>query len=73
MTAQPAGSQPPQDLLFTPGARLGWTFTDRRARISPYQEVPPDPQQTTAVVAARQAAATAPDAGHQLAAARPPA
>lgn len=30
-------------LLFTPGARLGWTFRDRRSLVAPYPEQPPDP------------------------------
>ncbi|MBV9450729.1 MAG: hypothetical protein JO345_33045 [Streptosporangiaceae bacterium] len=40
-----AGGGPPsgrQRLLFTPGARLGWTFRDRRSLITPYSEPPPD-------------------------------
>ena len=32
-----------QALLFTPGARLGWTFRDRRSLLTPYPERPPDP------------------------------
>jgi hypothetical protein len=31
-------------LLFTPPARLGWTFRSRRALITPYAEPAPDPE-----------------------------
>jgi hypothetical protein len=46
-----------QTLLFTPGARLGWTFRDRRCLIAPYAEPPPDPELIRKQVAA-QAAST---------------
>jgi hypothetical protein len=59
MTVQPATppDPAPETLLFAPGPRLGWTFTDRRARITPYTEPQPDPRQITATVATRQAKA----------------
>jgi len=44
-------------LLFTPGARLGWTFRDRRTLITPYPEPPPDPELIRRQTAARTAAA----------------
>ena len=44
-------------LLFTPGARLGWTFRDRRSLIAPYPEPPPDPELIRQRTAARAAAA----------------
>jgi hypothetical protein len=53
MPRPPAGDR--VRLLFTPGARLGWTFRDRHALIPPYREPPPDPdlirQQTAAQAA----------------------
>ena len=38
-----AGPAPPasQDLLFTPGPRLGWVFRDRRELAAPYPEPEP--------------------------------
>lgn len=42
--------------LFTPGARLGWTFLDRRQLIAPYPEREPDPE-TISKQAARRATA----------------
>ncbi|MFZ0166215.1 MAG: hypothetical protein WAL12_21755, partial [Trebonia sp.] len=40
-----AGPAPPagQDLLFTPGPRLGWVFRDRRELAAPYPEPEPSP------------------------------
>ena len=29
-------------MLFTPGARLGWIFRDRRTLLAPYPETEPD-------------------------------
>lgn len=55
-----AGGRPParwQQLLFTPGARLGWTFRDRRSLLTPYPEPPPDPETVRAQAAAHTAAA----------------
>jgi hypothetical protein len=51
------GPTPPgrQQLLFTPGPRLGWVFRDRRELASPYPEPAPSPQ----VIQARAAAQTA--------------
>jgi hypothetical protein len=57
MTVQPSDSPAPETLLFTPGPRVGWTFTDRRARIAPYAEPQPDPQHIGARAAKRQAKA----------------
>jgi len=45
MTVPPAdaGGAPGQRaLLFTPGARLGWIFRDRRELAAPYPSAPPD-------------------------------
>jgi len=45
MTIQSSpGDQPPepQAMLFTPGPRLGWTYTDNRTRVARYPEPPPD-------------------------------
>lgn len=58
-TPPPAGGRRPARLgmLFTPGARLGWTFRDRRALITPYPEPPPDPELIRQQSAARAAAA----------------
>jgi hypothetical protein len=44
-------------LLFTPGARLGWVFRDRRALVAPYPEPPPDPEIVRRQCAVRAAAA----------------
>jgi hypothetical protein len=46
-------------LLFTPPARLGWTFRSRHQLISPYAQPPPDPEAIREQSAARLAAATA--------------
>ena len=58
MTTHP-GAGPParRRLLFTPGARLGWTFRDRRSLITPYLEPPPDPEAIRQETAAQLAAA----------------
>ncbi len=45
MTIQPSPADQlpePRDMLFTPGPRLGWTYTDPRSRIARYSEPPPD-------------------------------
>ena len=61
MTFQPVPHAPApappgrQQLLFTPGPRLGWVFRDRRELASPYPEPAPSPQ----VIQARAAAQTA--------------
>ncbi len=44
-------------MLFTPGARLGWTFRDRHSLITPYAELPPDAEKVRQDAAARLAAA----------------
>jgi hypothetical protein len=53
----PSGASTPdrRALLFTPGARLGWTFRDRRSLIAPYAEPPPDQELTEQQVIARAA------------------
>src|SRR5580692_4192773 len=51
---RPAGER----LLFTPPARLGWTFRSRRALITPYGEPPPDPEVIRQQAATRLTAAT---------------
>jgi hypothetical protein len=43
--------------LFTPGARLGWTFRDPGRLTAPYPEPEPDPDELRTRVAARAAAA----------------
>jgi hypothetical protein len=57
MTMQPAGLPDQvtgtEQMLFTPGPRLGWVFRDRRRLISPYAEPGPDPQAITAQLTAR--------------------
>jgi hypothetical protein len=57
MTTQPARLQEPatraEQLLFTGGPRLGWTFRDRRQLIAPYAEPQPDLQAVTGQVTAR--------------------
>jgi hypothetical protein len=53
MTMQPAGSPGPEQLLFTPGPRLGWTFRSRRDQITPYSEPPPELEQVRQQTAAR--------------------
>ena len=35
----------PQAMLFTPGARLGWIFRDRRTLLASYPEPEPDLEQ----------------------------
>jgi hypothetical protein len=50
----PAGRQ---QLLFTPGPRLGWVFRDRRELAVPYPEPQPSPQVIQARAAARTATA----------------
>jgi len=59
MYQQPAqGGRAARDrLLFTPPARLGWTFRSRRALITPYAEPPPDPEMIRQRATARLAAA----------------
>jgi hypothetical protein len=62
MTIQPPsgsdGAVPePQQLLFTPGPRLGWTFRDRRSLCVPYREPPPDADMMRQQAAARLATA----------------
>jgi len=52
----PAWTPAPQRLLFTPPARLGWTFRSRRELLSPYPEPPPDPDAIQQQAAARLAA-----------------
>jgi hypothetical protein len=49
----------PQAMLFTPGARLGWIFRDRRALLAPYPEPEPDLEQLREQAATRAAAAQA--------------
>ena len=57
MTMQPAGLQDQvtgtEQMLFTPGPRLGWVFRDRHQLISPYAEPGPDPQAITGQLTAR--------------------
>lgn len=55
----PAGPPPAsrQQLLFTPGPRLGWVFRDRREIAAPYPEAEPVPQVIYAHATARDAAA----------------
>ncbi len=54
-----AGPAPPagQDLLFTPGPRLGWVFRDRRELAAPYPEPEPSPHAVHAQAVARMATA----------------
>ena len=54
-----AGPAPPagQDLLFTPGPRLGWVFRDRRELAAPYPEPEPSPQAVHAQAVASMATA----------------
>ena len=49
----------PQAMLFTPGARLGWIFRDRRTLLAPYSEPEPDLEQLREQAAAATAAAQA--------------
>jgi hypothetical protein len=53
MTMQSAGSPGPEQLLFTPGPRLGWTFRSRRDQITPYSEPPPELELVRQQAAAR--------------------
>jgi len=46
-----------QDLLFTPGPRLGWVFRDRRELAAPYPEPEPSPHAVHAHAVARLATA----------------
>jgi hypothetical protein len=48
-----------QAMLFTPGARLGWIFRDRRTLLAPYPEPAPDLEQLREQPAASTAAAQA--------------
>jgi hypothetical protein len=54
MTMQPAT---PEQVLFTPGPRLGWTFRDRRDLISRYPEPAPDAEAISREAAQRLAGA----------------
>lgn len=49
------GPTPPvgQELLFTPGPRLGWVFRDRRELAVPYPEPEPSPDAIQAQASAR--------------------
>jgi hypothetical protein len=49
----------PQAMLFTPGARLGWIFRDRRTLLAPYPEPEPDLKKLREQAVARTAAAQA--------------
>jgi len=49
----------PEAMLFTPGARLGWVFRDRRTLLAPYPESEPDLERLREQAAARAAAARA--------------
>ena len=49
----------PGQLLFTPPARLGWTFRSRHDLTTPYPEPPPDQEALRQQAAAQLAAATA--------------
>ncbi len=59
MTTQAGHGPSPrrEALLFTPGARLGWTFRDRRSLVTPYAVPPPDAEAIRQDTAARLAAA----------------
>jgi hypothetical protein len=43
MSVQPVLAGRTLERLFTPGIRLGWTFRDREAIVTPYSEPAPDP------------------------------
>jgi hypothetical protein len=43
MSVQPVLAGRTLERLFTPGIRLGWTFRDRDAIVTPYSEPAPDP------------------------------
>ena len=49
----------PRAMLFTPGARLGWIFRDRRTLLAPYPEPKPDLEKLREQAAATAAAAQA--------------
>jgi hypothetical protein len=57
MTMQPAalhdGITGTEQMLFTPGPRLGWMFRDRRQLVSPFAEPGPDPQAIAGQLTAR--------------------
>jgi hypothetical protein len=55
MTMQPAPSRitGAEQMLFTPGPRLGWVFRDRHRLVSPYAEPGPDPQAVAGQLTAR--------------------
>lgn len=53
---QPPAGGGRQSRLFTPGARLGWTFRDRRSLIAAYGEPPPDAELVRQQVTGRKAA-----------------
>lgn len=59
MTIQPSPGQPPepQQMLFTAGPRLGWTYTDHRTLIARHPEPPPDLQALQQEAATRLTAA----------------
>jgi hypothetical protein len=62
MTVPPPGAGGARDqraLLFTPGARLGWIFRDRRELADPYPEAAPDEKAMREQAAARYAEADA--------------
>ncbi|MGH3158542.1 MAG: hypothetical protein ACRDNF_18485, partial [Streptosporangiaceae bacterium] len=56
MSVPPAaagGAHEQRALLFTPGARLGWIFRDRRELAAPYPQAPPDEAGMQGAAAAR--------------------
>jgi hypothetical protein len=57
--APAAPEREPQAMLFTPGARLGWIFRDRRTLLAPYPEPEPDHEKLREQAAAATAAAQA--------------
>ena len=57
--ARAAAVREPQAMLFTPGARLGWIFRDRRTLLAPYPEPEPDLDKLREQAAASTAAAQA--------------
>jgi hypothetical protein len=62
MSVPPAtagGARDQRALLFTPGARLGWIFRDRRELADPYPEAAPDEKAMREQAAARYAEADA--------------
>jgi hypothetical protein len=56
--AAPKGRAARERLLFTPPARLGWTFRSRRELITLYPDPPPDPEIIRQQAAARLTVAT---------------